>query len=186
MKKILILAIITVFSVVGILPAASANAATPYCGITWGSLSKSANPYSTKQLIDVRTGRHSCYDRIVLQMNGTAAGYDVRYVDNVFVDGSGELIPLNGGAKLQIILKAPAYDPYTGMPTYSPIIDYANPAKHLTLPGVNLTGYTTFRDARFAGTFEGQTTIGLGVRAHLPFRVFKLDNRVVIDVAHKW
>lgn len=185
MKKVLVLAIITVFSVVGILPAASASAA-PYCGITWGSMPKTASAYSSKQLTDIRTGRHDCYDRMVLQMNGPAAGYDVRYVSNVFADGSGELIPLAGGAKLQIILKAPAYNPYNGMPTYSPIINPADPAKHLTLPGVNLAGYSTFRDARFAGTFEGQTTIGLGVRAQLPYRVFKLDNRVVIDVAHKW
>ena len=185
MKKALVLAIITVFSIVGVLPA-SANAATPYCGITWGSLDKAADPYSLKQLTDVRTGRHDCYDRMVLDMNGPAAGYDVRYVDNIFADGSGELIPVAGGAKLQIILKAPAYNPNTCMTTYRPIIKPSGPTKHLTLPGVNLTGYTTFRDARFAGTFEGQTTIGLGVRAHLPFRVFKLDNRVVIDVAHKW
>jgi hypothetical protein len=42
-----------------------------------------------------------------------------------------------------------------------------------------------------AGSFEGQTTIGLGVRARLPFRVFTLDgpgngSRIVIDVAHHW
>ncbi len=37
-------------------------------------------------------------------------------------------------------------------------------------------------------TNVGQSTIGLGVRARLPFRVGTLDNptRVVIDVAHHW
>ena len=40
-----------------------------------------------------------------------------------------------------------------------------------------------------AGSFEGQTTIGLGVRARLPFRVFVLagpgsGSRLVVDVAH--
>ena len=178
MKKALVLAIITVFSVVGILPAASVNAA-PYCGITWGSLAKTASPYSLNQLTDIKTGKHDCYDRMVLHMNGPAAGYDVRYVSNVYADGSGQLITLTGGAKLQIVLKAPAYNPYTGMPTYPGAVN-AN------LPGVNLAGYQTFKSAKFAGSFEGQTTVGLGVRAKLPFRVFKLDNRVVINVAHQW
>ncbi|HET6919349.1 MAG TPA: hypothetical protein VFI46_07775 [Jiangellaceae bacterium] len=44
--------------------------------------------------------------------------------------------------------------------------------------------------AQTAGT-EGQTTLGLGVRARLPFRVFVLSgpadgSRVVIDVAPRW
>ena len=54
------------------------------------------------------------------------------------------------------------------------------------LPGVNLTGYRTFRDARFVGSFEGDTQIGLGVRARLPFRVWVTDGRIVVDVAHNW
>jgi hypothetical protein len=49
----------------------------------------------------------------------------------------------------------------------------------------------TFRQVVFDGTFEGQTQIGLGVRARLPFRVFTLagpggGSRLVIDVAHRW
>jgi hypothetical protein len=56
---------------------------------------------------------------------------------------------------------------------------------------VNVTGYSTFRQVAWAGTFEGQTTVGLGVRARLPFRVFTLagpgsGSRLVIDVAHRW
>jgi hypothetical protein len=38
----------------------------------------------------------------------------------------------------------------------------------------------------WAGSFEGQSTIGLGVRARLPFRVLQLPGRLVIDVAHHW
>ena len=54
------------------------------------------------------------------------------------------------------------------------------------LPGVNVSGYSTFRDAKFGGTFEGQSQVGLGVRARLPFRVLQLEDRVVVDVAHSW
>jgi hypothetical protein len=52
-------------------------------------------------------------------------------------------------------------------------------------------GFRTFRDVVYGGTYEGYSSIGLGVRARLPFRVFKLDgpgtgSRLVIDVAHQW
>ena len=49
-----------------------------------------------------------------------------------------------------------------------------------------MTGYQTFRAAKYGGSFEGVTLFGLGVRARLPFRVFKLDDRIVVDVAHSW
>src|SRR5215212_2521861 len=59
---------------------------------------------------------------------------------------------------------------------------------------VNVSGFTTFRQLAWAGSFEGQTTMALGVRARLPFRVFTLNGvpasdfgpRLVIDVAHRW
>lgn len=181
MKKILALAVAIVSLALGLSTSQPANA-TPYCGITWGSLPKSAVDTSaiTEVLINVRTGRHDCYDRMVLDTTAPGTGHSVRYVSNIYADGSGKLIPLNNsGAKLQIVATAPSYNPSTGVPTYGGIT--GSP-----LPGVTLAGYQTFREAKFAGSFEGQTTIGLGVRAKLPFRVMRLDNRVIIDVAHKW
>lgn len=180
MRKILlaVLAItVATFGLTMSLPAGQATAA-PYCGITWGSLPKNAGGSSTAPLNGIRTGRHDCYDRMVLDFSGPASGYQVEYVTNVYTDGSGQLVPLNGGAKLQIVALAPAYDS-NGNFTYPGVIGQP-------LPGVNLAGYQTFRDAKFAGSFEGQTTIGLGIRARLPFRVFTLDQRLVIDVAHRW
>jgi hypothetical protein len=157
--------------------------AAPYCGITWGSLAKSSAPMSSNTITNVRAGRHACYDRLVIDLQGTSrTGYDVRYVSNVYADGSGALVPLRGGAKIRIIAKAPAHDG-SGRPTY-------RPANHRELVGV--TGYGTFRQVAWAGSFEGQTTIGLGVRARLPFRAFTLTDssarttRLVIDVAHRW
>jgi hypothetical protein len=52
-------------------------------------------------------------------------------------------------------------------------------------------GYRTFEDLVWAGSFEGQSTFGLGVRARLPFRVLTLEgpgagSRLVVDVAHRW
>jgi len=56
---------------------------------------------------------------------------------------------------------------------------------------VDVSRYRTFRQIGWGGSFEGQTTIGLGVRARLPFRVLVLNgpgsgSRLVVDVAHRW
>jgi hypothetical protein len=62
-------------------------------------------------------------------------------------------------------------------------------AKPLVAPAVR--GYDTFRQVAYTGSFEGQTTLGLGVRARLPFRVTTVagpgtNTRLVVDVAHHW
>ena len=151
------------------------------CPRGWGSLPEANSRMTQAPVTAVRTGRHACYDRIVVDIRGRAPGYDVRYVKNVYTDGAGHLVPLRGGAKLQVVVRAPAYSS-TGAATYSP-----KNARELT----NVAGYSTFRQVAYAGTFEGQTTIGLGVRARLPFRVYTLagpgsNTRLVIDVAHHW
>ncbi|WP_457456952.1 AMIN-like domain-containing (lipo)protein [Streptomyces sp. TE5632] len=153
------------------------------CPTGWGSLVKTApTTAATTPVRDVRTGHHTCYDRMVVDLpgaGGSGIGYTVRYVDRLYQDGSGRPVPVAGGAVLEVRVAAPPYDPETGRPTY--------PARAgQPLPGVDLTGYRTFRDARFAAGFEGDTQIGLGVRARLPFRVLQLPDRLVIDVAHSW
>lgn len=167
----------------GVLAPSVAHAA-PYCGVSWGSLDKTAGTLSADSLTNVRAGRHSCYDRLVMDLSdldGVAAGYSVRYVSAVAEQGSGNVLPLRGGAFLEIVLLNPAYDG-SGNPTYTP----ANPREL-----VDVRDWRTFRQIASGGSFEGYTTIGLGVRARLPFRVFTLDgpganSRLVIDVAHRW
>ena len=136
-------------------------------------------------ITNVRAGQHSCYDRLVIDVGGQDASfssYRVSYVTEVTTDASGAVVPLRGGAYLQIIVGATAYGPH-GEATM-------NTSREM----VNVSGYRTFRQVAYAGSFEGQTDIGLGVRARLPFRVFVLPGtpntdhtpRLVIDVAHKW
>jgi hypothetical protein len=161
-------------------PTASASV----CETPWGSLVKKRAPSTSKQITDIRSGRHHCFDRLVVAVNGKGngrPGFQVKYVKKVTTGGSGADVPLRGGAKLRIILKAPAYDD-NGSLTYQP-------ANWQEL--VDVAGYRTFRQAAWAGSYEGQTTIGLGVRAKLPMRVFVLNDadgrhRVVVDVAHRW
>jgi hypothetical protein len=190
MKRPLIRLLVVLVSVVlplGVISAASAATTAPYCGITWGSLPKTSTAADTEMLFNVRAGRHACFDRLVVEVGGqdtTFNSYDVRYVPVVREEGSGRPVPVRGAADLQVVVHAPAYD-QDGNPTFAP----ANPREV-----VNVSGFSTFRQVAWAGSFEGQTTLALGVRARLPFRVFTLAGtpqsddtpRLVIDVAHAW
>lgn len=165
---------------------APAQAAGPYCGITWGSLPKVASAPDTDVVGGVRAGRHACFDRLVVDLRGQDAAfgsYDVRYVPQVHADGSGHAVPVRGAADLQVVLRAPAYDD-DGRATFDPADDGEV---------VDVAGYRTFRQVAWAGSFEGSTTMALGVRARLPFRVVVLPGtsqhpgpRLVVDVAHAW
>ena len=172
--------IVTVMLILGLSGTASpstAAAAGPYCGQRWGSLQKVVTTGSTGDVVDVRAGRHACFDRLVLDVDGDLAGYFVGYVGAVHRDGSGDLVPLRGGARLEVTATAPTV-----------------PTDAFFLPDgqlVDVAGYRTFRQVAWAGSFEGHTTVGLGVRARLPFRVFILDgpgdfSRLVVDVGHRW
>lgn len=148
----------------------------------WGSLTKSLNRLTPAPITSVRAGRHSCFDRMVVDVRGKAPGYTVRYVSQVLSQGRGAVVPLRGAARLDVVIKAPTYDNNTGASTY-------HPATNREL--VNVIGFSTFRQIASGGSFEGYTTIGVGVRARLPMRVLLLDgpgaaSRVVIDVAHHW
>jgi hypothetical protein len=169
--------------VVALASASTATAAT--CTTTtagWGSLPKSLNRMTSAPITNVRAGRQACFDRMVVGLRYKGAGYNVRYVSQVLTEGRGAIVHLRGGARLSVVIKAPAYDINTGRMTYHP----ANPREL-----VNVAGFSTFRQIAWGGTYEGYTTIGLGVRARLPMRVFILDgpgtgSRVVIDVARRW
>ncbi len=164
----------------------TAQAAAPYCGITWGSLAKtggSVAPASGDYLTNVRTGRHDCYDRLVLDIRGSTSisSWQVAYANPVRAQGSGNPVALRGGAFLQITVGATDHND-AGQLTYAP-------ANRREL--ANVTGYRTFRQVAWAGEHEGRCSVGLGVRARLPFRVLTLavpgfGVRVVVDVAHAW
>jgi hypothetical protein len=178
MRRILPLVLFLAAALLGGAAPASA-AAAPYCGITWGSLAKSAggpNP-GLAQLTNVRTGQHDCWDRVVFDFGGSAANYHVEYTDQpILTQSKGEPLTIAGGAKLNLTL-----------------LEHAEGYPHLPKARVAVvTAYRTLRDVVYGGTFEGNTTFGVGVRARLPFRVFTLpgpasgQSRIVLDVAHQW
>jgi hypothetical protein len=153
----------------------------------WGSGPRQQLVLSSAPLYLVRVGRHDCYERVVVDLNGPdAVGYAVRYVPVVREDGSGTPRPVAGGAALELVVGAPAL----GMDDQG-----HQPGNVLAEPGADfftagqLAGWRSLREVRYAGSFEGQTTIAVGVRERVPFRVFTvLDardqiRRVVLDVA---
>jgi hypothetical protein len=150
-------------------PSASAAAAATVCHTPFGSLAKNDPRMGTGEIDGLRVGRHDCFDRLVVDIDGPAAGYNVRYVSQILSEGQGAVVPTPPGtAKLNVVIRHPSFS-------------------RLTMP--NVAGFTTFRKVVDAGSFEGQTTIGLAVRARLPFRVFVIQGghgKIVIDVAHRW
>jgi hypothetical protein len=184
-RRLLLAATLT-FALIGAAGAAAgpttAAAGAPSCGVAWGSLPKAAGDLSTAPLLDLRTGQHDCYDRVVLDFGGPASGYRVQYADNVLSQGQGAVLSVAGGAKLDVTLLEPANNVNTGAVTFAHAV-----GDHLA----NVAGDRTLRDAVYGGSFEGYTTVGIGVRARLPFRVLTLagpggHSRIVIDIAHRW
>ncbi|WBQ08022.1 AMIN-like domain-containing (lipo)protein [Kribbella sp. CA-293567] len=153
-----------------------------WCATTWGSLPEASKTWTGSTVRKVRTGRHGCFDRLVIDLAGKrATGYHVSYVKAATQDGSGAPIRTRGGAVLQVAVNAPAYDA-AGRPTY-------RMKNKQELAAV--AGYDTLRQVAWGGSFEGRTTLAVGVRARLPFRTYVLagpgsTTRLVIDVAHHW
>ena len=174
-----------VLAALGVMTPASAGA-SPYCGITWGSLPEDHGGVDTTRefVNDIRAGRHACFDRLVIDL-GDAPGYDtyfVSYPPNGVQDVTGAPLPLRGGAGLEVEVWAKPYDADN-------VIRYeATDLAEL----VGVSGFRTFRQVSWAGSGGDRTVIGIGTRARLPFRVFVLpgpaagQQRVVIDVAHHW
>ncbi|HEY7147498.1 MAG TPA: hypothetical protein VH637_24895 [Streptosporangiaceae bacterium] len=153
-----------------------AGTASSSCPAGWGTQAKtSARPDgpSTAKVAGVRAGQHACYDRLVIDLGkGTRPGYHARYVQALRSQGSGSVIPLRGSAKLEITVNANARSRF--------------PASAREL--ANVAGFSAFRQLAGAGSFEGQTDMGIGLRTRLPFRVFVIngpgsDSRLVVDVA---
>ncbi|MDQ3611280.1 MAG: hypothetical protein M4D85_06675 [Actinomycetota bacterium] len=189
MRRFSLVATLVITLLLTLVPTARA---APSCGVRWGSLGRSNPLYSGRQVVlDARAGGHRCFDRFVVEFGphepaprGVTPGFHVGYVPRLHADGSGKPIALKGGAALQVIVHARAYDEDTGHPTIP--VDRAG---DVIVPVGG--AFRTLRQVKYAGTFEGQTTFGLGVRARLPFRVFRLPGpgsrtRVVVDVAHRW
>lgn len=160
-------------------PGASTPAAR--CAGSGDIRAKKAGALVSSTITGARAGTHACYDRLVIDLKGSRKpGYMVEYVKQVQTPGEGRPVPVKGAAVLQVVVLAPAYNDQ-GKPTWSP----KKPAQ-----AVDVSGFPALRQVALAGSFEGETTIAVGVAQRLPFSVHTMDGatkgttRLVIDVAH--
>lgn len=149
----------------------------------WDAQPQEQDGSSADPLTAVRIGKNDCYERVVFDIDGPGeAGFLVRYVDAVHADGSGEEVALPGKAYLEVILRASMRGYADGKDVFAKTGDYL-------YSEAQLKSWQTLQAIRFAGFFEGQSTIGIGLRAKVPFRAFTLldkttqQRKLVVDVA---
>ncbi|CAN5569509.1 hypothetical protein BH24ACT4_BH24ACT4_20260 [soil metagenome] len=129
----------------------------------------------TARLIDVRTGRHDGFDRIVLEFaDEVRPGWSVEWVEGpITQSGSGNPVEVDGAAYLQIRAEpASGYDLEAGAATFA--------ADRVAGPG----GGPVPEVVR-AGGFEANLIWVAGAAERTPFTVSTLGSpsRLVIDVA---
>ena len=172
MKRLMKVLLVILLAATGVTLASPAEAA-PYCGIRWGSLPEYSAATSVGSITGVRAGRHTCYDRLVIDVAGKIDGYEVQYYPKRTTSNT-------EFAHLQINVDAA-------------MIDSAGNFTFGTDNNFVLTGFSTYRTFRAVsgGGLTKNSIISLDVRARLPFRVLMLDgpgsgSRLVVDVAHRW
>lgn len=155
---------------------------------TWNTDVDSADGAGQSALYTSRIGRHECYDRVVFDLNGPGpVGFDARYVPVVAAEGSGKPVPVAGQAALQVTVLAPAQGSQGDNSGHQPGVVFAPSGARLHGPG-GLESWGCLREVRSAGSFEGQTTMAIGVRDTLPFRVHEWTDssritHVTVDIA---
>ncbi len=122
-------------------------------------------------VVTVRTGEHDGYDRVVYELAGEGLpGWRVGWVDRAVEDPSGEVVPVDGDAVLQVWLTGTAYPHDSGHDEFAQDLRPDDgDVEHVTRPL----------------TFEGMTQSFVGVDdGPRPVRVLLLQDpvRVVVDV----
>ncbi len=163
LAAVLLAAVVALFALVAGPPAAAM--ALPDFGTD--PVQDISNPTGSS-ITDVRVGENDGFDRFVIEVEGDVGAYFVAYVDQVTEDGSGDPVPVEGDAFIQVTLAGVPNDPLAPQDT----ID------------AGLSGLIQVVGA--GAGFEGTVSYGLGTAAAAGFRAFTLTepSRLVIDVAH--
>lgn len=135
----------------------------------------SADPLLMSSLVgvDIRTGTHPCFERVVIELGGSGGfpGWAVEYVDDpVRLGESDEFVEIAGAATL-----------FVRMGMWMPSMEgdgYAGPIQ--VFPG-NVPHILELRETE---NFEGMCIWSIGVQAEYPFTVDVLHapERLVIDI----
>ncbi|GII82624.1 hypothetical protein Ssi03_06140 [Sphaerisporangium siamense] len=129
------------------------------------------SPASPPLVTGVRYAGHEGYDRAVIDLRGAPTGYRVRWVAQLLQDGSGDPVPVKGGAYLQVSISPAGAHTEDGKPTWERVLR---------------AGLPNLQSVVRTGDFEGAVTIGLVLRHRAAFRVDEqaAPYRLVIDIAH--
>jgi hypothetical protein len=164
-------------AVAAIIPASSTITAAAACDpptstatVSDGFPSRLSSLYGT----DIRTGRHECFERVVVEFGGTGElpGYRVAYESDPILDSpSGEPVDVAGDATLVISFGA-------WMPTMEGA-GYSGP-REIT-PG----NVSTILELVQIENFESMSAWAVGLDRQRPFTVFTLGDpvRIVVDIA---
>lgn len=123
---------------------------------------------------DIRTGAHECFERVVLEFQGTGElpGYWVRYEADPIIDSPrGAPVDVAGDATLVLSAASWMTSPDTG--------GYGGPTRFTP------TNVSNIRELVMLENFEGQTAWAIGLDRQRPFTVSTLGDpwRIVIDIA---
>lgn len=154
-------------------PTASEPLVAPCEPVTekWDTLDDStAISIGYSEVLNVRAGAHDCFDRIVIEV-GTLypVGFQVGYVDQVSLEGSGLPVSVDGGAVLRVVIN-----------TWGKRFVQCNWRYD----------WKSLREVTCAGSHEAMTTFAVGLDHRTPFAVYHLADsakgtmRVIIDIAH--
>ena len=135
---------------------------------------KNPNAPGAAILNDVRSARHSNYDRVVFEFEGAELPtYRIEYIDKpVRSCGSGEVVPFAGDAWLSVRFSGANAHTDAGEPTVKDRVRSPN------LPIV--------KDLKLVCDFEAEVEWVMGVSSPNKYRVLELKRptRLVVDIRH--
>lgn len=146
----------------------------------WGTHDRVRNSGkgTTLSVVDVRTGRHDGFSRIVIELDGQGnePGFAARYVPAAIKDPSGIRVDIAGEAVLEVVVSGWGYPHDVGIDDFSgpwPVSGPASGSVTEVLPG---------------GFFEGLAQFFIGVRGGVkPYTATTTQGppRIVIDMADR-
>jgi hypothetical protein len=167
------------------------------CGVAdgWGTREGGRGERSTAPLFNVKVGRHTCYDRVVFPVDGTAlAGFDADYVPAGTASASGQAaIQITVGAPVGLVAHAAIHPaephwaevPADGAPAVSATIVAGLP----NLDAGPMSGSPVVTEVRYTGpSADGGSTFVIGATAKQPFNVGSFARSgirfIYVDIAH--
>jgi hypothetical protein len=128
---------------------------------------------------EIRVADHATFDRVVVEYRGTFGAWQVRYVDAVTEDPTGQPVELAGRAFLAVAVDGATFDNALQADDTVPHLSYAGPHR-IQVAGANV------REVADAGDFEAVMSLGIGLDHPAGVRAYRLEDpsRLVIDVGH--